>query len=492
MRTLLLTAVFAVAATAQTDPAFLSQQGKQAMAEGRFANAAKHYGALVEQIPDNPGLRLNLGMALHMAGEDDRAIPQFEKALAAVPDMYPALLFLGTSHLRQGRPAKAVEPLEAAAKLQPDELQIRQMLGDAYTQLGRLREALPHQVKISELIPGEPMAWVVLLQTYEAIAGEAFEALEKSAPESAWMLRLVGDMRVSQQQYPSAFFLFKEALQRDPSMRGLRAGLAAIYRETGKDEWAAIEEAKEAELPKADCAKARMECLVSTGMLRTAAQSKAATPEELFWKAKAASALAAQAYGKLEALPDSAKKFELIAQILAEQERFDESAEAWRRALELEPGNELYAEELAGQLYLSRRLDEALPRLKALAAEKPNEARWAFMVGDVYLQQQRLEEAIPLLEKAAEQAPEMLTARHALGRAYMQVGETEKAIPALESALEIDIDGSLHYQLAQAYIQTGRREEAKAPLAKYQELQRAQQEQLEMAQQMEITAPPAP
>ena len=79
--------------------------------------------------------------------------------------------------------------------------------------------------------------------------------------------------------------------------------------------------------------------------------------------------------------------------------------------------------------------------------------------------------------------------KDALGRAYMQVGEAEKAVPALEAALSIDVDGSLHYQLAQAYIQTGRRAEAKAPLAKYQEMQRVQQERLATAQEMEITAP---
>jgi predicted Zn-dependent protease len=306
------------------------------------------------------------------------------------------------------------------------------------------------------------------------------------------MLRLVGDMRAQQQQYPSAFFLYKEALGRAPDMRGLHAGLAAVYEGTGKPEWAQIELEKEAALPKPDCPQARMECLVNTGMLRTAASAKASTPEELFWKAKAASALGAQAFAELDALPDSARKFELIAQVVAEQERFDEAAEAWQKALELDPDNELYAEELAGQLYLSRQYDEALPRLEALAAKHPDQARWAMMMGDIHLQRQNLEKAIPLLEKAAKLAPEMLTAHHALGRAYMQVGEPEKAAPEIEKALSIDLDGSLHYQLAQAYIQTGRREEAKAPLAKYQEMQRAQQEQLEAVQQMEITAPPAP
>jgi tetratricopeptide (TPR) repeat protein len=238
-----------------------------------------------------------------------------------------------------------------------------------------------------------------------------------------------------------------------------------------------------------DCATAKLECAAAEGKLRTVALAKTTTPREHFWRAKASSILASQAFAKLEALPDSARKFGLLAQALAGQERAAESAEAWKKALALEPKNAEYAAELAAQLYFARDVEEALPRLEALAKQQPQEPRWSFFLGDLYLQQQKVEQATPLLERARKQAPEMLPIHHALGRAYMQTGDAEKAIPELEAALPIDSDGSLHYQLAQAYIQTGRREEAKPLLAKYQELQQAQQAQVRTAQEMEITAP---
>ena len=68
------------------------------------------------------------------------------------------------------------------------------------------------------------------------------------------MLRLIADLRMAQQQYPSAFFLYQQALERDPKMRGLHAGLAEVYRRNGKQEWAALEESKEAAAGAADCA----------------------------------------------------------------------------------------------------------------------------------------------------------------------------------------------------------------------------------------------
>src|SRR5216684_1590182 len=49
------------------DLALKSQRAKELMAEGRFAEAIPIYRELNHAVPNNPGLMLNLGMALHMA-----------------------------------------------------------------------------------------------------------------------------------------------------------------------------------------------------------------------------------------------------------------------------------------------------------------------------------------------------------------------------------------------------------------------------------------
>src|SRR5690606_14966903 len=121
---------------------------------------------------------------------------------------------------------------------------------------------------------------------------------------------------------------YQEALQRAPNMRGLHAGLELIYERTGHSDWARLEAEREAEAPAADCAQARLECAVTAGKLQMAAQAQTSTPEEHYWRAKAASMLASQAFARLESLPDSAAKQELLAAILAEQGRHSESAAA--------------------------------------------------------------------------------------------------------------------------------------------------------------------
>ena len=44
------------------------------MNDGRFEDAARIYRELLQPLPDDPGLLMNLGMALAMAGREAEAI----------------------------------------------------------------------------------------------------------------------------------------------------------------------------------------------------------------------------------------------------------------------------------------------------------------------------------------------------------------------------------------------------------------------------------
>ena len=112
----LLTALFGAGQLASAVPppeelAAKAQQGKAAMAAGRFEEATALYGAIVRALPNEPGMLLNLGMALSMAGHPREALPHLQAALRLQPDLLPASLFLGASYVELAQPAKAVEPL---------------------------------------------------------------------------------------------------------------------------------------------------------------------------------------------------------------------------------------------------------------------------------------------------------------------------------------------------------------------------------------------
>src|SRR6266496_2215766 len=90
-----------------------SRAAKELMAAGRYAEAAATYRELVRAIPGNAGLLVNLGMALHLSGRVQEAIPQLEAALRLDPGSLPANLFLGAANLRLGRGEAAVAPLRS-------------------------------------------------------------------------------------------------------------------------------------------------------------------------------------------------------------------------------------------------------------------------------------------------------------------------------------------------------------------------------------------
>ncbi len=133
----LLAASPAFASLGVEDLAAKAHQGREAMAAGRFAEASVLYGEIVRVLPREPGMLLNLGMALSMAGRPGEALPHLEAASKLRPDLVPASLFLGAARLELGQPARAVKPLQRVVTAEPDNRDARRMLVDALRVLGR-------------------------------------------------------------------------------------------------------------------------------------------------------------------------------------------------------------------------------------------------------------------------------------------------------------------------------------------------------------------
>jgi len=143
-------AIFALATTAQE----LSQQGAQAMREGRFADAERIYRQLLEVSPGESRWRLNLGLALHSAGKYKEAVPELEGFLKANPQAGPAHLVLGTARLKLGQYCEAIAPLEKARRSQAG-AQTLVELGDAYSGCKRFLDAGRAYRDAARLQPGD-------------------------------------------------------------------------------------------------------------------------------------------------------------------------------------------------------------------------------------------------------------------------------------------------------------------------------------------------
>lgn len=469
-----------------------SRRAKEFMAEGKFAEAVPLYRELSIAMPNNPGLMLNLGMALHLAGEERKSITPLESAVKLDPNLAPAWLFLGAARLQLGQTPTAVDALKTVLRLQPDHADALQMLATAFLSLGRPAEATEQYRKLTELTPESSPAWYGLGRSYESLSVRAFDDLQKAAPESAYWLALIAETRLREQQLSSAFYLYRGALEKMPAMRGLHAQVAEIYRRSGHSNWASVEEEKERQLPEPDCNTQTLECQFRDRQflaLLASARGKS-TPEVHYWRSRAYNELALQAFTRLGQLPPSTEQYELRAHIFTGQKKYAEAVQEWRDALKLSPADEQIQKQLAITLKLSHDYAAALPLFQSLLTAQPASAELNYLTGETLLDLQRAQEAIPLLLRATNRDPAQLPARKALARAYLAAGRPGDAVPNLKAALASDEDGSLHYQLARAYQATGQASLAKGMLEEYQKRQRTAAAASATAQrEVEITPP---
>jgi len=131
-----------------------------------------------------------------------------------------------------------------------------------------------------------------------------------------------------------------------------------------------------------------------------------------------------------------------------------------------------------------------MPMLEGELRDGNNSPETNFMLGDSFLRTQQPEKAIGYLENALKMSPSMKPAHASLGLALAVTNRQAEAIPQLEKALDLDDDGSLHYQLARAYQAKGNAERARELLAQYQKIQsRNREHKDEVAREAQITGP---
>jgi tetratricopeptide (TPR) repeat protein len=362
-------------------------------------------------------------------------------------------------------------------------------LADSFLSTGRFRPAATHFRKLTELTPQDHKAWHGLGLSYLGLSRQAFEALQKREPDSKYVLVILANSRAKEQQYRSAFSLYRRALDRDRGLRGVHTAIAAIYRVTGHADWAAVEEEKERGLAAPDCTKASAECAFRAGRYEQIL-TMPDSPETLYWKNRSYSELAVAALGQLVRLPPSPEIHELTAEALDLQGDHRQAADELREALRLAPGDRRLGELLARTLWRSREFDQAEPLLESLLHADPNSAELNFELGDAFLQQEDAEKAIPWLEKAVKIRPELLSAHASLARAYARAGQPAAAIPHFKAALSLDHDGSLYFQLARAYQGTGNSNLAQEAMRRFNEIRSKADVKNRVEQEHEITAPP--
>jgi predicted Zn-dependent protease len=172
--------------------------------------------------------------------------------------------------------------------------------------------------------------------------------------------------------------------------------------------------------------------------------------------------------------PASPQLRELSAETFEAQGRWEEAAREYRAALERDP-HRAGIHFRIGRLLLSRpggegHSDEARAEFEAELKINPEDATCEFVLGELDSQAGNDTAALERFERATKLDAAFTEAWVALGRALVKLGRGSDAISPLLTAERLQPeDPQTHFQLAQAYRQAGRKEDATRELRLHRE-----------------------
>ena len=170
----------------------------------RKPEALKVYDAALEAHPDDPELLYARGLHGAAMQRLDVLEADLGRLLEIDPDHVDALNALGYSLADMtDRHQEALALIQRALALKPDEGAILDSMGWVYYRLGDLELALDYLRQASAKIPDDPEVAAHLGEVLWALGRheEAWQAWEQGlakAPEHAYLLKVVGRHRVSQ------------------------------------------------------------------------------------------------------------------------------------------------------------------------------------------------------------------------------------------------------------------------------------------------------
>ncbi|MDT5261807.1 MAG: hypothetical protein QOC61_811, partial [Acidobacteriota bacterium] len=162
-----------------------------------------------------------------------------------------------------------------------------------------------------------------------------------------------------------------------------------------------------------------------------------------------------------------------IGVALLEQFKYNEGAEAFRRALRIEPELALAQINLGIALYNLPDAAGAQRESEAAAAIAPGAPQPFYILGLIAKSQNRADDAIAAFRRVLKLDPADVGANVSLGQVYAQQRNYPEAIAAFRTALAAEpYNGTALYNLGTALLRTGQREEGQHVIARFQELRK--------------------
>lgn len=205
--------------------------------EGKLAEAAQAWRAVIEQNPKDAGAFASLGVVLAKEGKYDEAAAVDRKAIALKADLPGVQLNLGLAEFKQGHFGAALPPLRAALAANPHNPQATALLGLSCYGARRFGEAVKY---LSEAAAADPantelhqtLAQSCLLAKNYSCALAEFQKLQQINPNSWAVHMFTAEALDGEDRTGDAIVEFQKAIELAPRQPELHFALGYLYWKT--------------------------------------------------------------------------------------------------------------------------------------------------------------------------------------------------------------------------------------------------------------------
>ena len=207
-------------------------EGQKALAERRWADAARAYEKLRELSPETAEVHAQLGMIYFQLRDFARAVPALREAMQRKPGLPNVDVLLAMSLSELGRYEEALPGLQKGFARTSDAM-LRRVTGlqlqRSYTGLGRDDEAVEVALELTRLHPKDPE---ILYHTGRLFSNYAYlltMRLAEVAPTSVWMHQAAGEANESLSNWDAALDEYRKVLALAPDRPGIHYRLGRVY-----------------------------------------------------------------------------------------------------------------------------------------------------------------------------------------------------------------------------------------------------------------------
>jgi tetratricopeptide (TPR) repeat protein len=483
----------------------LLDQAHQAQTKSEYGAAADAYAKAVAIRPDLAELWSNLGLMQYQSHQYAEAERALRRAVGMNKSLFVPNLFLGLDLLELKRPREAIQYLLAAETLNQQDIQVPLALGRGFHVLLDPARSRDWYQKAADLAPRNGDAWYGLGLAYLGLAESASAKLTSAFAESPYVTELTAEALVEQGRLNEAVRAYRSLLAaNEPPPRCARTDYGLVLLRQGDRTQA--EEQFEHDGEACPAATKRGEAVPPGSVERPLPAPGKASEEDLqqfasgaffagdfaaaahvgdqlrekypndaggwYWAVRAYQKLGVAALGRAgEVDPESPRIHALLGEAYQHRKMFREAQNEYSKMLALSPNNLAALAGLADAYFADSQLELAAETAQKALGRDPADSEVNLLMGEILVVQHKYEESEPYLKRSLRVRPDRLPMVHALlGRMFARTGRSQEAIHELTQGLASDEDGSLHYQLARLYQETGNAKAAAAEFEKSRQL----------------------